>query len=184
MKVIHANWNQSGHKWSHKRHTFTWFTITQTWEESSFSSQYYNLWLVIEINQNGKTFKTFKNELQKSPILPIYESFKPCPKDLRHLHVWSPLIKSHGVESQALNFVFHSTSCSFMFLLQLQNKGCKTLSHCFHYPLKAKIAFSPFWNKPNFDVSIQEVIWYHAMSFYYFSYHQFHPKILSKNSSF
>jgi hypothetical protein len=28
------------------------------------------------------------------------------------------------------------------------------------------------------------VIWYHAMSFYYFSYHQFHPKILSKNSSF
>jgi hypothetical protein len=128
MKAINANWNQNGHKWSHKRHTFTWFTMTQTWEESSFSSQYYSLWLVIKINKNGKNIKTLKNELQKFPIFPIYESFKPCPKDLVHLyiHVWSPLIKSHGIESQAFNFVF---PYNFMFLLQLQNKGCNTLSH-------------------------------------------------------
>lgn len=85
MKVINANWNQNGHKWSHKRHTFTWFTMIQTWEESSFSSQYYTLWLVIEMNQNDKKIKTLKNELQKFLILPIYESFKPCPKDLGHL---------------------------------------------------------------------------------------------------
>jgi hypothetical protein len=119
MKAINANWNQNGHKWSHKRHAFTWFTMTQTWEESSFSSQYYTLWLVIEINQNGKKFETFKNELKSSQFCQFMSPFKPCPKDLGHLyiHVWSFIIKSHGVESQALNFVFHSISCSFMFLL-------------------------------------------------------------------
>ncbi len=59
--------------------------MIQTWEESSFSSQYYTLWLVIEMNQNDKKIKTLKNELQKFLILPIYESFKPGPKDLGHL---------------------------------------------------------------------------------------------------
>jgi hypothetical protein len=51
----------------------------------------------------------------------------------------------------------------------------------FHSPLKAKVALNPFWNKLNFDVSIQEVIWYHPMLILLLFLPSIPPKKLFRN---